>query len=421
MHRQYRQVTAKRDITGNAFPRGVIDYDFSIGSNMVWHPSRSYFRVGLRLDGAGGNAPTLAEKVAFSNLAPACLFDNCYFQMGGQNVSQILQYLPQAAALRYRVGQSAAWSATTGKDGFGFDPNLERRLAKSASDSFNQVDPQPYHNYSPDDPNQNIVYLLFQAPLGITENEQALEAGEYRYSFNPASDYKNAAVQSDIGNKTAGVEYDISVESMELYICTEKVETSPTRNYEIFLRELNLQSKKIINGEQNFDFTVPSTTYAVAIFVQSQKAGNNIGCPPTLFGTLDANDTLDAGERSLSSLQLTYGNITKPPTRWSSDYDLGGRTSKLTQRWLDTHMETGRAMSVGGCESLQDWMNGGIFNYYTFERGTGDQCTQLQLQINNTDLDANSNHNVFIAAFYERKVEIQVQNGFVANVMQLTV
>ena len=47
MNRIWRQSTAKRDVKGGSFTQGVIDFDFSVGSNTVFIPSKSYFRIAV--------------------------------------------------------------------------------------------------------------------------------------------------------------------------------------------------------------------------------------------------------------------------------------------------------------------------------------------------------------------------------------
>ena len=53
----YRQITANRGVAGDDFPKGVIDYRFSIGGNTAFHPSKSYFRVGLTVTGKNKTQP----------------------------------------------------------------------------------------------------------------------------------------------------------------------------------------------------------------------------------------------------------------------------------------------------------------------------------------------------------------------------
>ena len=64
MQRQYRQICAKRNLTGNEFDKGVIDFDFSIGGKTVFVPSRSYFRIGVELTKPDGSPVDKTDNVA---------------------------------------------------------------------------------------------------------------------------------------------------------------------------------------------------------------------------------------------------------------------------------------------------------------------------------------------------------------------
>ena len=176
--------------------------------------------------------------------------------------------------------------------------------------------------------------------------------------------------------------------------------------------EHQIQSKPLGGaGDKNFDFTVPSSTKAISIFVQAGNAGSTTLVPPSKFCC--GNDQ----ERTLKSVQITYANITKPPTRWSSEYTQ--TEHKLQQRYLDTQIESSQAFSPGGAQTLQQWMNDGVLLHYSWIRDANDRSTQLQLQVEYDLAEANSN--IFLIAHYTKSVEIQVSNGFVSSVTSLVV
>lgn len=129
LQKNYRQITAQRQITKDNFARGVIDFSWSIGRpfGMLWN--KSYFRVGLKIT---GNKDTRAPKgVAFADNAPASLFTNCYARVGGMDISSIVNFLPQAHQVKTRLDKSGSWLNSIGKSAFGMDPDWESRLAKT--------------------------------------------------------------------------------------------------------------------------------------------------------------------------------------------------------------------------------------------------------------------------------------------------
>ena len=121
----------------------------------------------------------------------------------------------------------------------------------------------------------------------------------------------------------------------------------------------------------------------------------------------------------LSGLQITYGNTTKPSTKWASKYTT--TTNQLVQRYHDNLSESGLIFNVGGAESLQDYMNRGLYCLYNFVRDQNDRSTQVQVSVDfslldagNTELEANAS--VYLCAIYDRQTEITTANGTVVSV-----
>ena len=132
---QHVEVNCQRAIPGN-FQAGLQDFVFSIGRPSCFIPSKSYFRVELKLTGPdGATAPTIRQQVAFAENCVANMYNNAYFLAGGQSVSQVTNYLPQAAALEYRTSTSNAWLKSVGQSAFTYNPNLSSRISAVSSDS----------------------------------------------------------------------------------------------------------------------------------------------------------------------------------------------------------------------------------------------------------------------------------------------
>lgn len=409
MNQQYRQVTAKRSINGSNFDKGIIDFDFSIGGKTVVIPSKSYFRVGLKLTQNDGlTPPVIANDVGFSNDPVACMFDNCSMLAGGQMISNCVNYLPQAHIVSTRLGKSGSWLNSLGKDAYGFDSNFDNRARKVTSDALND-DVDIYSTPRLEDVDQSITYFMFQPPLGIMSSDKPLRSGDYRFSFNPNSNYKKACVESSTSLEP-GTGYDLFVESMELYICTERMEIDATGVDTLYLIEQQVQSKQLTGDETNLDFTIPPSTKALSIFLQDPVANSNTIIPPTKLRTIGEF------QNKLKSIQLSYANVTKPPTRWTSDFKSG--TNQLQQRYLDTQIESGMAFSSGGCETLQQWKDGGLLLHYGWLRDASDRSTQLQIQAN---WEGASGKNLFVVAHYSKTAQISVTNGFVSEVITLAV
>jgi hypothetical protein len=488
----WRQISCQRAVQGASFPQGVQDYNFSIGGNMGWVPNRSYFRIALELKGAGGAQPTIADQVAFADSVCGNLYDNVYVRAGGQDVSSIVNYVPQACALKNRLDKSGAWLKTVGAGTQGIEADFQTRVNNTATDVPPAMDgrtqtvnlgtaghindyrvqiaaatgavtgtntafvdaglkigdgllvagvlytvttiadntnmtvtPKPLADVDTGNnatalgvvnennlQGRNKVYLMWQPPVGIWDRHAPMGSGDYRVQLNPNSYYVTAGVEAGVAGLANPADFDLVVDDVQLFIATVRVAIPATGTETLHMMETQIQSKKITSqtGDNFLDFTVPPSTKALTVWVQSNDAGTNPQVPPSMFKTKDGSD-LD-----LRSIQLTYANVSKPATRWTSE--VKDDTDYLKQRYMDTQLYSGRYWSPGGCETYGDFVKRGPIYHMRYSRSGNDRSTHVQLNIQYGNLEAGTN--VFLAAHYSRVCEVSVQNGFVTNVVSLS-
>ena len=114
--------------------------------------------------------------------------------------------------------------------------------------------------------------------------------------------------------------YSIAVKDVKLYIAIAKM-SIPDSIDVLRLNELQCQSKQMTSS-QNFQWTVPGSTRRLYMFLQDTSAGSNPIIPPSVFRVYGSTTALaptvlpvsTGEERNLTSLQVTYANITKPQT-----------------------------------------------------------------------------------------------------------
>jgi len=481
----YREISCQKAVNGTNFSQGNQDYNFSIGNPTAWLPSKSYFRVTMSLRALGRSAigaqqapaqPTYQDQMAFADGAVSCLYTNVYFRAGGQDVSSIVNYVPQAHALKTRVMRSGAWMNSVGKSAYLVEADFQKRVAQIASDDplFADAQEGSYINLTtaPAIPNnvditaaglvntaaagsvvpiyanlavgdyvtvnngsayrvevagaagvltlsyrgaaltnanlsygirsvrrdggqRNVVYALWQPPIGIFQHDKPMGPGDYRFALNPNSNYQRAAVQStrlnglnnasppvlltdnaglvpasDPGSDVASAgDFALNIIDVKLYVATVKV-SIPQEISMLELIEMEVLTKPIVSANASYEFTVPSSTIALAFFSQSGAAGSNTILPPTLFRQAAVASPLQ-NQNLLRSLQITYANSTKPSTRWASDYDntvggglmVGGSINELQQRYNDDLQETGLISNHGGAESFGEWLQRGPYFY----------------------------------------------------------
>jgi len=192
--------------------------------------------------------------------------------------------------------------------------------------------------------------------------------------------------------------------------------------------ESMVQSKPLQSMEQQFEFTVPSSTRALTFFLQSNKSGSNPRYPSSMFKCpVDPTRLVDS-DLLLESLQITYANTTKPSTRWSSSFSkvqngAAGNPSinEMQQRYNDSLQESGLLMSSGGAETFKDYLARGPYYHYSFTRDSEDKSTQVQISAKVSFDPAAVPSNLFIVAWYSRGVEITTTNGQIQEVRALSV
>ena len=506
----YRQITCQKAVGGNSFPQGVQDFNWSIGGKTGWIPSRSYFRIGMTVTGVGGTAqPAYTEQIALADGVMGNLYNNCYFRAGGQDVSSIVNYAPQAAALKNRLDKSNGFMKTLGESSLWLEPDYNKRILKTcssvglpaslntatttlttrklatatpANDATYQVEIAvtgeidltdttqvlavgdqllvnsvvytvtslgggayggPSVTPTPATPidttangsalliiqpstitgdGRNVVYGLYQPPIGIFDHDQPMGAGDYRIQLNPNAYYKTSAVEKLAGLGAAGTDFNFEVNSVELYLATVKynplsrgLSQSGTGVETLHMMECQVQTKALPTGvaETLLDFTVPSSTKALSIFVQNGTAGNVTKLTPSTFKALNGSDL------KLATIQVSYANQVKPSTRWTSEYNT--TTNKLLQRYSDTMMNTGLYQNEGGGESFGDWAKRGPYYHWTWARDKDDRSTQVQISVSFSGttggvVGLEAGCNLFVVSHYTKTCSISLNNGYVTEV-----
>ena len=70
LERNWLQISCQRSVKEADFIKGVQDFNFSVGGRYSFCPSKSYFRVEMKLQGKTGataRAPTTLDNLAFAD------------------------------------------------------------------------------------------------------------------------------------------------------------------------------------------------------------------------------------------------------------------------------------------------------------------------------------------------------------------
>ena len=492
----YTEVTCSKSTSGDEFVRGIQDYVFSIGAPNVFIPSKSYFRAEIEIKGAGGAAiPTQAEQIALADNACASLYDNIYFRAGGQDVSSVTQYAPQAGMVKHRTTVPGAWLHTIGRNALLQEPNFQKRVAYTsdgiykptlleggeflnlgAVDHYDDgsvainaagvfdgtntalnklqvgdsivINKTPYTvtvaatnaaganmatipiapigtfktasqitgiatvNVANETEAKTKIYAIFQPPVGIFQHPGMMGSGDYKFSLNPNSDFETAMIQTARNMGVSPTSFKLKINGIRLYIATAKV-ALPDKVETLDLLEVQCQTKTADSNNNILQFTVPPSTEMLHFFVQSADSGKNTKVPPTSFICKDGS------QNKLTNIQVTYANMTKPSTRWASNYSEAGGINELQQRYIESLHETDMYNCVGGAPSFEDYLERGVLISYRFDRSRENLSTQVQLQMDFSAIETNAK--VFLAATYRKSTKITTSNGMVVSVESLMI
>jgi len=517
----FEQVSATRDITGNNFPNGQINFKFQTGSSKWWIPSRSYFRFRIGLT-RGNTFPASTG----SDLAPIMNFCSGLFQSGevrlnDKTISRIADYFPQIDTLATRLNKSSSWIDSVGnstnwwqsqfqvrqeqvsyegvvantgvdeektREELGFDgtttvaydsasgvitfalgtiPNVstlfregdfidltrstgvrERftltnsrgadtlTVEKGRGDIVAAV--SPFRRIRTINVARQVTYfeVTWTPNMSIFKVDRAIPAGRWEVILNPqtSSVYQLAVAESIDNAKVAGDladQFKMNVENMYLYIATVQGKRVDSMTYYLDLEQYTCQAESNISpafGQKQFD--VSPSTKALCLAFQDARAGTNTLYSPTVFKSYAANTgTLDVGT-TLNRLFINYSGVSKPTidadpryyAAYASTAGAGGRDN-MTQRYIESLINSGSYHDTGGSETIEDWRQRGPYYLFNFSKDQGDRSTRCSVHTGfaksedpsapNLDL---SNMRMLLFSISSQIAKVVIENGDVTSV-----
>jgi hypothetical protein len=414
VEKQWREITSRNPITGAQFATGLKDFKFSVGQGYGFIPNLSYFRVELELTEDGGKPTT----VAFADGCVGNMFNNIYFNMGGQTVSSCTTSLGQVEVLKNRLTKSKAYNDTIGHV-TSFVPHFqERKLITHETPDENLEYEDENVQYSA---GRNQKMFIWKPALGIFDVSTPLGAGEYDIQLNPSQDYIQSAVQSrrsqaSLQAGTGEDQVNVEVKSFRFYACLVRTNLPASGVETLHLMESSVHTVNAPHGapkEINEEVSVPSSTRALSLFLQDTRAGRHTGLPPSVFGVAEA----PSSALTIRDYQIQYANMTKPTVRYSSLHT--DDVDTLQQRYVNCALESGQFFNPAGFESYEQWLERGPYMHESFIKAADNLATRVQVVANYDNIASDSR--LFIIAHYSSTVQITRQNGLIVDIKQLNV
>lgn len=255
---------------------------------------------------------------------------------------------------------------------------------------------------------KNTLSLLVSIPLGVMQLEDAiLRAGSYALTVTPSAWYKQAMMQG-VRKLTVGIDYDVLVRDMRLFVPTFKTEYVGNPTTSITYYPILCQSKPIASGNGTYNFVIGTGTKVLYVWFQSGNNLQDMTLPQTRF-VLENN-----AELKLTSIRCTYDGVTKPGQPFNLLYT--EHTNYLSQLYHNYLAEVGHE---SGTESFEQWLDRGMIIIFRFDRTSSSKTTDMTLNIAITDVPANSH--VWVAAKTCIRKDIVVENGAVVAIKEAEV
>jgi hypothetical protein len=266
---------------------------------------------------------------------------------------------------------------------------------------------------------RNSINLIHRPSyLGIFNSSEPMGSGQYRLQLSPNVNFRLAMCETANPDfATIANSYDIQIRNVTFYAAVAKM-SIPDSIQTLALREYQVLSQAMPTNSGQFQFTVYPSTYALTVCIQSTAAGNNPAFPMSRFIAGSQHQEL-----TLTSLNVTYGGLTRPATRWLSGYTNTATDSQsyLSQLYYQSQLEGDNGFDRGGTETEQEWMERGPYYSFRFVKDESNRATEVMVQAEFTVTAPNTwdaNTRIFLIAEYYQGCRITHAGGNVTLVQQ---
>jgi hypothetical protein len=245
----------------------------------------------------------------------------------------------------------------------------------------------------------------WQPPLSIFKIDHAMPSGDYELILNPqtSTQFKKRAIESALVDKTPGVDYEVNIVDMYLYVATVDGERADNLTYLLDLQDTRCQVDNVDGGggfqQKNFD--VSPSTYALTTCFQDTQAGTL-----TQYSASKFKIGGDA-ELLLNRMFINYAGMNKPQP--DADPAFQAALDHTTQRYVDSILNSGGYFDCGGAETIDEYHKRGSYYYFSWPRDGTDRSTRVNVHFGFSGAVANGR--VLLFDHSKKVARIQVQDG----------
>lgn len=417
---QIMEVSSQKSNTGTAFSTGLQSYKFNVSAGTWWSPKHSYFA--LRCNITDSTGALLADPSIAVNMGMISnLFQSMEFRMGGKTVQRVTQFVPQVDALIHRSTKSKPWMDSLGEaTNFWSNDSAVRISEVSATEG---VGGRRVYSFD----------LIYRPPLMVFHSfEGSLPSGNYEIVLQPKPrlSFKLGVVETTYGPllprttpAVPGVDYDFSVEKLQLKVATLVGPRVDNGSYAISLDHIECQSNKITSKDlsQNY-FSVSPATKALAVAYQDDRADTGeVSASRFSVQSPDQNLPNDSSANlalSLTRFYLQYAGVQRPSPDADPDY-VSGVVDRTVERYYETYTECGMLTDTAGPETLEEWQQRGPYLWLNYPRDSRDGSTRVQVNQEFSDNAITTNGNILLFGISETSVKVTIADGNIIDIQQV--
>ncbi len=282
------------------------------------------------------------------------------------------------------------------------------------------------------------VDIVWTPPLSIFKIQTALPAMKAQLTFQPqdVNSYKLRAIESLLGNVTQGVgagQFDFVVDELHLYIATVNGPRVDNITYYLSLDETRCQPQNVTNviSLQQKNWDISPSSYAVSVSFQDSSAGVDTRRSASKFKIQPTRQAAPAlpnfplgQELAIDRLFILYAGQNKPSPE--GDWKFDGTQDTYKQAYEETYRYNGGFYDAGGPESFRDWIDRGLYLYYSWPRDGNDRSTRIAVNFKFSEAPIElvgavpvvNTGTVLLFDHYKRILIIQVVDGRVVDMIE---
>lgn len=357
----YQEIQPERDVSGDNFTRGNINFNWTMDSSGYFNPHRSYFRIRVKLTASDGTTP-LAKS---ANIGPNMFIGDCLFQAMRMNlnnkiISEISDYVPQVSALKQRMYKSEEeLNNYENSTNMAQALHLERVNEVSSDGTLtNEVSTENSRRISEWE-------IIWRPCLGFWDIDAFIPAtqGLWNMEFTPQPEnqLQRFSIETSFGVDSApGSAHKFVIDSMHLYIMKGIGEPCINKTLNLQYKEIRMQSQNLTTASlHQKTFQVHPNTQELTLAYQAVGASiSNTGLSASKF--LAGTQASQNEEILLNRFWLRFGGKQLPTP--IPDPEKTSTRDRFVQRYVESIKYTNALKSP---EPLRKWFLRGPYYHFS--------------------------------------------------------